>query len=259
MLQVWRRAPASGFSRQNRIHRTAKYLRMILSMDHYISTSDIHQFGGIYDWNYLRKKWGESLIFSDTELHCFRHGESSLNRNKYVTGSLDVPLTEKGQRQAQELGHKLKKKYDFAYCSNLKRSIETLEIALGSIGIFQVHCIDPRIGEKNLGILEGKPNVFIKAFALGDLDFSPLNGESYRELSQRCMSFLVDLNHLLRTRATMSILISTHMGPMRIFDAIFRGGMKPAEMMALGFSNCSLYSYKIREIPFPSFLDNSLY
>lgn len=60
-----------------------------------------------------------------------RHGESKWNLQNKFTGWVDVPLSEKGIKEAQNAAEKLKKlNFDVAYTSKLTRAQQTLMIIL---------------------------------------------------------------------------------------------------------------------------------
>lgn len=72
------------------------------------------------------------------KLALLRHGESQANAANVYTGWNDVPLTDKGRRQAWAAGEKLKEVGDFhptmIHTSLLSRAIETANIAAEAAG-----------------------------------------------------------------------------------------------------------------------------
>jgi 2,3-bisphosphoglycerate-dependent phosphoglycerate mutase len=69
------------------------------------------------------------------KLILIRHGESQWNLENRFTGWIDIPLTEKGRREAREAGEKIQSiPIDFGYTSVLYRAIETHILALTSAG-----------------------------------------------------------------------------------------------------------------------------
>src|SRR5438132_3238918 len=84
----------------------------------------------------FRTRDGTSLM-ADTvgTLVLVRHGQSQWNLENRFTGWVDVPLSEKGQEEAQRAGQSLKGiRFDCAFTSNLKRAQNTLSIILEQIG-----------------------------------------------------------------------------------------------------------------------------
>ena len=58
-----------------------------------------------------------------------RHGQSEWNLENLFTGWVDVNLSEQGEREAKEAGHKLKEagiEFDQAYTSVLTRTIKAM-------------------------------------------------------------------------------------------------------------------------------------
>ena len=86
-----------------------------------------------------------------------RHGESLWNRENRFTGSVDVPLTPEGRREAaRAAGLCPPVEFDVAYCSPLSRARDTAALFLESAGSPETPLIpEPRLIEKNYGILQG--------------------------------------------------------------------------------------------------------
>lgn len=91
-------------------------------------------------------------------LYIARHGESEWNARGVWTGSTDVHLSEKGFKQAAQLGDALKDvKLDFAYCSEQVRALETLEGILDASGNVSVDFArSSAINERDYGVYTGK-------------------------------------------------------------------------------------------------------
>ena len=88
-----------------------------------------------------------------------RHGESTWNRENRFTGWTDVPLSEKGVREAAEAGRLLREggyAFDVAFTSLLKRAIRTLWIALEETDRMWIPVVkDWRLNERHYGALQG--------------------------------------------------------------------------------------------------------
>lgn len=87
-----------------------------------------------------------------------RHGESQWNLENRFTGWVDVPLSPKGEEEANEAGMKLKSyKFDKAYTSVLKRAIDTLKIVLKVTNQTNIPIeYDQALNERHYGALQGK-------------------------------------------------------------------------------------------------------
>jgi broad specificity phosphatase PhoE len=124
-------------------------------------------------------------------LYLGRHGETALNKEHKLRGWKDVPLTEAGKKDAENLAVKMK---DFPierfYASDLERAADTARI------IAKPHGEKPILRNwfrpLNYGDLNGKPlkEVEKKLFALNDAwskdpSVKAPNGESFDEFQDR--------------------------------------------------------------------------
>ena len=82
-----------------------------------------------------------------------RHGETAWSLSGQHTGLTDIPLTERGERNARHLGERLQG-LEFAqvYSSPLQRAQRTCELA----GFGGVAKADPDLVEWNYGDYEGR-------------------------------------------------------------------------------------------------------
>lgn len=87
-------------------------------------------------------------------IYLVRHGETEWNASMRYQGHADVPLSDKGRRQAQLLGKRLaEEKFSSFYASDLKRAYETAEIISHFHGL-AVETL-PELRELNFGLWEG--------------------------------------------------------------------------------------------------------
>ena len=93
------------------------------------------------------------------QLVLLRHGESTWNRENRFTGWTDVPLSEKGVREATEAGRLLREGgyvFDVAFTSVLKRAIRTLWITLDTLDLMWIPVTKNwRLNERHYGGLQG--------------------------------------------------------------------------------------------------------
>jgi probable phosphoglycerate mutase len=165
---------------------------------------------GSYDekgWFYLR-------------LFIVRHGESYSNTGGKIMSTTDLPLTEKGEKQAAAAGAYLRETlgvetFHQVFASPLQRARQTAEIITGGhAGI----TILKELREMELGELEGLtlaeqnaryPGVDIdRALSRTDLP----GGETYQSVYARCKQFLDSL----AIHAHDNVLIATHGITMRV-------------------------------------------
>ena len=93
-------------------------------------------------------------------IYLARHGETAWSLSGQHTGRTDLPLTERGERNARRLGERLKS-FSFAMVitSPLQRAARTCELA----GFKAVAEIDPDLCEWDYGAYEGLRSVEIRA------------------------------------------------------------------------------------------------
>lgn len=98
-------------------------------------------------------------------IHFIRHGQTKYNLEKKIQGSVDIPLSEVGIKQAEEFDTTAcLPKYDVAYHSSLSRSKETLDIILGKLeNPPNKTVMSDLIIERSYGIFEGLNETEIKS------------------------------------------------------------------------------------------------
>src|SRR5437762_1108194 len=86
------------------------------------------------------------------EVHVIRHGETAWTESRRHTGLTDIPLTERGERQARRFGEHLRDhKYGQVFASPLQRARRTCELAGFGAGAV----VDPDLVEWNYGEYDG--------------------------------------------------------------------------------------------------------
>jgi probable phosphoglycerate mutase len=89
-----------------------------------------------------------------------RHGETAWSLTGQHTGLTDLPLTERGERNARQLGERLRGlMFAKVYTSPLQRAHRTCELA----GFGAVAEVDPDLVEWNYGHYEGRRTAEIRA------------------------------------------------------------------------------------------------
>ena len=118
------------------------------------------------------------------------HSITTDNEDGVATGWLPGRLSDAGWEQARELGRRrANDRLNAVYASDLRRAVDTAEIAFGGsdIPVF----LDWRLRECNYGELNGAPADKIDRAAHVGTPFP--GGESYRDVVARTESFLRDL------------------------------------------------------------------
>ncbi|MBI2550827.1 histidine phosphatase family protein [Candidatus Uhrbacteria bacterium] len=174
-----------------------------------------------------------------------------------MTGAQDVELTHRGVEQARQVGRELDHEYPTAFASALRRSRDTLRLAMeaGSVVVGKVRW-DERLNERGLGKLELQPSRFEPAYAAGDLKYAPEGGESYEAVARRTLSFLIDLTDLVKESPAETILICGHMGPLRILVGILDDAEDPVVVLARSFPNAEMMRLRLHQVSIPPFLED---
>lgn len=174
-----------------------------------------------------------------TVLYLIRHGETEGAEKKRYKGSIDVPLSEHGIRQMEQVSKYIVEEnkncsnrpsppllkggkgglLDAVYCSDLKRAIKSAQVIAKPHSLSPV--IVPSFRERNFGIWEGMsfdeiqlkyPDEF-NAWAVNPLQFSPMQGESTFTMSERVLN---SLEEIIRNHEGKHIAIVAHGGVNRI-------------------------------------------
>ncbi len=128
-----------------------------------------------------------------------RHGRSLWNEENRLTGSVDVPLTDRGRAEAvAAAAYCSELKFDIAYTSPLSRARDTAALFLEKLGQFIPLITDSLLIEKSYGNLEGLNKDLVKAEYGADAynllhrsyEIAPPGGESLRELGLRVQPFV---------------------------------------------------------------------
>jgi probable phosphoglycerate mutase len=154
-------------------------------------------------------------------IYLARHGETAWSLTGQHTGRTDLPLTERGERNASRLGPRLKGLvFAKVFTSPLRRAMRTCELA-GYAGAAEV---DPRLVEWNYGDYEGLRTAGITAVRPDwDLfrDGCP-NGESPAEVGARADALLARFREI---SGNLLIFSSGHL--LRVLTARWLG-LEPA-------------------------------
>ena len=189
------------------------------------------------------------------ELYIARHGETEFNVQRRWQGSgQDSPLTQKGIRQAAELGTKLEGiSFDAIYSSPLKRAMDTTRIAFKNENLFENGAFtDSRLVEVGLGDAEGKTNEEMlekyQAFNFETLGNNPSayipppKGEALTDMIARIDSFLQEL----ATKPYKRVFVLTHGYALRVVYACSQDKSLDAIAQAPFYDNCALLQYTFK-------------
>lgn len=172
-------------------------------------------------------------------IYVARHGQTIWNAENKICGTTDIPLTEKGIKQAEELALQVKdKKVEIILSSPMKRAVTTSCIVSKKCGIPIV--TDVSLIEQDYGIYEGadRNNEDFLANKRNFVYRYP-NGESMMQTAVRVYSFL---NEIKQRYADRNLLIISHGGICRIIKTYF-DDMTNEEFFRYNIQNCQLEEY----------------
>ncbi len=150
-----------------------------------------------------------------------RHGQTTDNSKHIVAGGgVQGKLDSTGLRQVRAVGLLFKKeKFDFIYCSDLKRCKDTLK----AIAKYHQHIpvvFTPQIRERNFGVFEGRHRdewLAVLEKNKYSSKFRPKNGESFDDVKKRVHGFL---KYLKKNHPNDTILMVTHGAFLRMLYSI---------------------------------------
>ncbi len=162
-----------------------------------------------------------------TSISTLRHARTAYNEEKRYAGSIDIPLSEKGRREAEEAAAKMKGlRFDAIVTSRLRRAIETAEIiASGAVPIVRSRLCN----ERNFGVMEGltwddvqtlDPPVLMISVGDDRHTVNPRNGEPFEDVWERARKFR---RFLFRRYADRKILVVSHGVFLQMFHGVLRG------------------------------------
>jgi broad specificity phosphatase PhoE len=200
-----------------------------------------------------------------------RHGESSGNvaamaaeaagdaAIDIATRDMDVPLSDRGERQAKALGAWIGERPDdqrptAVLSSPYARACQTAEIAMAAAGMGDVEiAVDERLREREFGqldrltkagITERYPGEAQRRSFLGKFYYRPIGGESWADVVLRLRSVVDTASLKYRNERLMVV---THQVVVLMFRYILEG-MREQEVLAIDseveVANCSLTTYE---------------
>ena len=185
-----------------------------------------------------------------TSLICVRHGETTWNHDLRLQGQTDTELSDFGREQARRLARRLAgEEVAAAYSSDLRRCVETAEIALAGRGIRPTLMRELR--EIHLGEWQGHTTAELRQLLPAELervwsnpvDEAPRGGETRRQLQSRVVAAIGSIAERHRDG---QVLVVSHGGTLRalacwVLDADLRA------VRRLDLDNCGLCRVELRE------------
>jgi len=170
-----------------------------------------------------------------------RHGETAWSLTGQYTGLTDLPLTERGERNARQLGERLRGlRFAKVYTSPLQRARRTCELA----GFGAVAEVDPDLVEWDYGQYEGRRTAEILAERPGWLLFRDgcPGGESPAQASARADRVVsrvraVQGDVLLFSSGHFIRVLATRWIGLEVTDNARRFMLSTASLSAVGYEN----------------------
>jgi probable phosphoglycerate mutase len=147
------------------------------------------------------------------ELWLIRHGETEWSRSGAHTGRTDLPLTDRGRRNAAAIGRLLNgRPFALVLTSPLQRAIDTCRLA----GYGDAAQVDPRLAEWDYGDYEGRTTTEIQKEVPGwFLWTSPVpHGETIEQVAARARGVIARA-----TEAGGDVALFAHGHVLRILTA----------------------------------------
>lgn len=179
-----------------------------------------------------------------TTLYFVRHGESRANVEKVFTGQTDVPLSDRGMRQAEELKERLLSlRPDAFFSSDLLRAVQTVTPAAEALGL----AVRPEKGLREIdgGLWEGKhigeiARAYPEDYARWTENIGLARctgGESLEEVQARGLAAVL---RIAQENDGKAVVLATHAAMIRALTCAFRG-LPLSEMQHIPFvPNASL-------------------
>ena len=175
------------------------------------------------------------------KLYIARHGETAWNVENRVSGRTDIPLTERGLRQAQLLAENaVGRGIEVILSSPLLRARQTAQAVSDAIGV-PVE-IDGRLIELDFGTFEGGPRSD-PGFQYTRAQFPTRypGGESAFQLAHRVYSCLEDVK---RKYDGKTVLLVCHGGVCRAIRTYFED-MTNDDYFHYSEANCAIREFEI--------------
>ena len=180
------------------------------------------------------------------KLYLVRHGETIENASRTIQGQQPGTLSPLGLKQRDRLAERLKSSsFDVVYCSDLKRTKDTLEPLTEHLSA-PIYYVE-EIRERSFGDLEGRSGQAyldeLKRTGLSGVDYRPPNGENFFDLRDRTDKFLTKLKE---EHFEKSLLLMSHGGAIRaMLSSLLNKTLD--ELLRIDIQNTSLSTVEVAE------------
>ncbi len=183
-------------------------------------------------------------IVRPTLLFLVRHGQTEWNDLRKIQGHSDIPLSEVGIIQAQEVAQQLAShKFDAIISSDLQRAAQTADI----INRYHKHDIrlEPLLREQHYGIAQGLvgtelpqrfSQILHKPFGQPEHEYDVPEAESYIQLVDRASKAI---HKIIDTHIGQTVLVIAHRSLMR---SLIRYALKNHRLL-VEIENCGIAQF----------------
>jgi probable phosphoglycerate mutase len=173
------------------------------------------------------------------KIYLARHGETAWSLSGQHTGMSDIPLTEQGEKNAEQLGTRLQGlPFVKIFSSPLQRALRTSELA----GFGSAVIPDPLLHEWNYGDYEGRTTTEIHQSQPDWLIFRDgcPGGETPKQIAQRCDQMIEKIKAI-----NGDVLIFAHAHILRMLTTRWLG-LSPLEgrLYLLSTASLSIIGYE---------------
>ena len=175
-------------------------------------------------------------------LYVVRHGETIWNVEKRVQGITDIPLTEKGRKEAEELQELISTlNIDVVISSPLERARETAEILIDSKLPINT---DDRIKERDWGMNEGALISEVDRWDCWDviLNTKVQNIECIQDFMDRVSNFIEEIKIKHQDK---NVLIVTHSAVSRVIHYLLGIIPEDGDLSKIDIPNLRIIEYKL--------------
>ena len=163
----------------------------------------------------------------ETTISTLRHAHTRYNAEKRYAGTIDVPLSDAGIRDALCAADKLAgQTFDVVITSKQKRSIQTAHILMGDTAQY----VGSKLcNERNFGVMEGltwdevhhlEPPVLFIEVGNDTHSVNPKNGEPFEDVWERARKFR---RFIFKHYAGLNVLVVSHGVFLQMFHGVLRG------------------------------------
>ncbi len=175
-------------------------------------------------------------------LYVVRHGETIWNKEGRVQGISDIPLTDKGKKEAEQLQKLVSSlNIDIVISSPLSRALDTAKILVNSKLPIN---IDDRIKERNWGFNEGAKIDEVDSWDCWDivLNTKVQNIECIQDFMYRVSDFLEDIKIKYKNK---NVLVVTHSAVSRVIHYMLEKIPEDFNLSRISIPNLRIIEYKL--------------